>query len=634
MQAHYLPSGQATSFAADIDYQAGHDLTANSWRPYRLEVNHPLRVGGDRVYLQGHGYAPTFTVTFPDGQTRTSTVQWRPDNPQTLLSSGVARIDPPAGSYPNAAERRQHEIAIQGLLAPTEQLDGTLLSSRFPALNAPAVAIDIYRGDTGLDTGRPQSLFTLDPRLIEQGRLTKEKRVNLRAGQEVRLDQGPAAGTVVRFDGAVPFVNLQVSHDPGQTWVLVFAITMMAGLLVSLLVRRRRVWVRLTPADDRYGERRTGRAGAHRQLRVGRRVRAADRAVAGRAGRARSGAVTQAPRVQKEFSGGRQMNTLHVNIGLARYSDWAFTSAVVALVVALLLLAFELAYVGSRRADDRAPGAGRCGCRRQRHPGIVAEAPQRPFDERVGRAGLAVVYLGIGLLLACIVLRGLATMRVPWGNMYEFINLTCLCGLVAGAIVLRRPQYRPLWVFLLVPVLILLTVSGRWLYTNAAPVMPALQSYWLPIHVSVVSLGSGVFLVAGIASILFLLRTSRLGDPDPEDTRARWPGWCSGSPTRRPWTAIAYRTTIFAFPVFGFGVIFGAIWAEEAWGRYWGWDPKETVSFIAWVVYAAYLHARSTAGWRDRKAAWINVVGFVAMVFNLFFVNLVTVGLHSYAGVG
>ena len=247
--AHYLPSGQATSFAADIDYQAGSDLSANNWRPYRLEVNHPLRVGGDRVYLQGHGYAPSFTVRFPNGQSRTSTVQWRPDNPQTLLSSGVARIDPPAGSYPSAEERRNHEIAIQGLLAPTEQLDGALLSSRFPALNAPAVAVDIYRGDTGLDTGRPQSLFNLDPRLIEQGRLIKEKRVNLRVGQEVLLDQGPAAGTVVRFDGAVPFVNLQVSHDPGQIWVLVFAITMMGGLLVSLLVRRRRVWVRLTPAS-------------------------------------------------------------------------------------------------------------------------------------------------------------------------------------------------------------------------------------------------------------------------------------------------------------------------------------------------------------------------------------------------
>lgn len=245
--AHYLPSGQAVSFAANIDYQSGADLAANTWRHYRLQVNHPLRLGGDRVYLQGHGYAPTFSVTFPDGQIRTATVQWRPDNPQTLLSSGVVRIDPPAGSYPTAAERRQHEIAIQGLLAPTEQLDGTLLSSRFPALNAPAVAVDIYRGDTGLDTGRPQSLFTLDPRLIEQHRLTREKRVNLRAGQAVRIDQGPAAGTVIRFDGAVPFVNLQVSHDPGQTWVLVFAVTMMAGLLVSLLVRRRRLWVRLTP---------------------------------------------------------------------------------------------------------------------------------------------------------------------------------------------------------------------------------------------------------------------------------------------------------------------------------------------------------------------------------------------------
>lgn len=249
-QAHYLPSGRATFFAADIDYQAGNDLIANCWRPYRLEVNHPLRVGGDRVYLQGHGYAPTITVTFPDSQTRTSTVQWRPDNPQTLLSSGALRFDPPAGSYPNADERRKHEIAIQGLLAPTEQLDGTLLSSSFPALNAPAVAIDIYSGDAGLDSGRPQSMFTLDPRLIEQGRLIKEKRINLRAGEQVRLEQGPMAGTVIRFDGAVPFVNVQVSHDPGQTWVLVFAITMMAGLLLSLLVRRRRVWVRFIPATE------------------------------------------------------------------------------------------------------------------------------------------------------------------------------------------------------------------------------------------------------------------------------------------------------------------------------------------------------------------------------------------------
>ncbi|UXA07824.1 c-type cytochrome biogenesis protein CcsB [Mycobacterium sp. SMC-2] len=325
------------------------------------------------------------------------------------------------------------------------------------------------------------------------------------------------------------------------------------------------------------------------------------------------------------------MNTLHVNIVLARYSDWAFTSAVVALVIALLLLAFELAYAGGRRVDRREQVLAGAVSSDSFSPGIVEDVPARPFDERVGRAGLAVVYLGIGLLLACIVLRGLATLRAPWGNMYEFINLTCMCGLLAGAFVLRRPLYRPLWVFLLVPVLILLTVSGRWLYTNAAPVMPALQSYWLPIHVSVVSLGSGVFMVAGIASILFLLRTSALSDPGADGALARM---VRRFPDAQTLDRVAYRTTIFAFPVFGFGVIFGAIWAEEAWGRYWGWDPKETVSFVAWVIYAAYLHARSTAGWRDRKAAWINVAGFVAMVFNLFFVNLVTVGLHSYAGVG
>jgi cytochrome c-type biogenesis protein CcsB len=325
------------------------------------------------------------------------------------------------------------------------------------------------------------------------------------------------------------------------------------------------------------------------------------------------------------------MNTVHVDVGLARTSDWAFTSSLVVLVVAMLLLAVELAYARSRWTAERELVAAGSVTADSAVPGVVLDAPRRPVDERVGRAGLALVYVGIGLLLVCIVLRGLATARVPWGNMYEFINLTCCCGLVAGAIVLRRPQYRPLWVFLLLPVLILLTVSGRWLYANAAPVMPALQSYWLPIHVSVVSLGSGVFLVAGVVSILFLLRMSRLSDPETLGTFARM---VQRLPDAQTLDRIAYRTTIFAFPVFGFGVIFGAIWAEQAWGRYWGWDPKETVAFVAWIVYAAYLHARSTAGWRDSKAAWINVAGFVAMVFNLFFVNLVTVGLHSYAGLG
>ncbi|MEE9244293.1 MAG: cytochrome c biogenesis protein ResB [Mycobacterium sp.] len=241
-EATYLPTGQAVAFRADIDYQAGDALDTDSWKPYLLKVNEPLRVGGDRVYLQGHGYAPTFTVTFPDGQTRTQTLQWRPEDQITLLSSGAMRFDPPGGTYVDERERRKNQIAIQGLFAPTAELDGTLLSSSFPAMNDPAVAIDVYQGDSGLDTGRPQSLFSLDPRMIDQGRLTKVARVNLRAGEETRLDDG----TVVRFDGAEPFVNLQVSHDPAQIWVLVFAMTMMAGLLVSLIVRRRRLWLRLS----------------------------------------------------------------------------------------------------------------------------------------------------------------------------------------------------------------------------------------------------------------------------------------------------------------------------------------------------------------------------------------------------
>ena len=326
------------------------------------------------------------------------------------------------------------------------------------------------------------------------------------------------------------------------------------------------------------------------------------------------------------------MNTDNVDIGLSRYSDWAFTSSVMVLVLALLLLAVELASARGRRVEERelVTAGGSAVAADADRPGVVVDVPALPLAERFGRAGLALVYVGTALLLGCIVLRGLATARAPWGNMYEFINLTSFCGLVAAAVVLRKPQYRALWVFVLVPVLVLLTVSGKWLYTHAAPVMPALQSYWLPIHVSVVSLGSGVFLVAGVASILFLLKMSKYGSPDARGLLARI---TSRLPDAQTLDRIAYRTTIFGFPVFGFGVIFGAIWAEEAWGRYWGWDPKETVSFIAWVIYAAYLHARSTAGWRDKKAAWINIVGFAAMVFNLFFINLVTVGLHSYAGV-
>ena len=141
--ADYLPTGQAKMFTSSISYQAGSDLSTNTWRDYELKVNDPLRLGGERVYLTGHGFAPQFTITFPDGQTRAEAVQFAPQDATTFLSAGVLRIDPPGGTYPSDAERRRHQIAIAGLFAPTAGFEGTLMSSVFPALRDPAVAIDI-----------------------------------------------------------------------------------------------------------------------------------------------------------------------------------------------------------------------------------------------------------------------------------------------------------------------------------------------------------------------------------------------------------------------------------------------------------------------------------------------------------
>ncbi len=239
------------------------------------------------------------------------------------------------------------------------------------------------------------------------------------------------------------------------------------------------------------------------------------------------------------------MNVVGTRESLALYSDWAYTSAVAGLTLALLLLSATFAIARTRTLEkSTAPGVV---ARDSASPGVVVEMPRRSRTERLERAGIAVVFVSAVLLLMCIVLRGLATSRAPWGNMYEFINLTSFCGLIAAAVVLRRPQFRALWVFVLIPVLILLAVSGKWLYTDAAPVMPALQSYWLPIHVSVVSLGSGVFLVAGVASALFLVKTSTHGEQRADGRNGYVAGLMSRLPDAQILDRIAYRTTIFAF---------------------------------------------------------------------------------------
>jgi cytochrome c biogenesis protein len=249
--ADYLPSGQATDFSSDIDYAAGDDALkpVDEWDHTTLKVNHPLTINGDRVYLQGHGYAPTFTVTWPNGETRTETIQFRPDDLTYFLSSGALKMDPPAGMYPDLQERRQNQLAIQGLFAPTAEFSGennALLSSRFPAMDDPAVAIDIYRGDTGLDSGTGQDIFTLSQTQLHNGSLQKLDRVNLHQGEDVTLDDG----TKISFDGAKEFVNLQVSRDRTEIFVLGFALLMLISLVGSLTIKRRRFWVRVTDKGD------------------------------------------------------------------------------------------------------------------------------------------------------------------------------------------------------------------------------------------------------------------------------------------------------------------------------------------------------------------------------------------------
>lgn len=247
--AEYLDNGQAVSFQSDIDYADGETamLPKEEWEKTTLRVNHPLRYLGDRIYLQGHGYAPKFTIKWPNGEERTETVQFRPDDLTFFLSSGAVRWDPPAGMYKDLYERRQNQISLQGLFAPTAEFtgeNGALLSSKFPAMKDPAVAIDVYRGDTGLDAGRSQNIFSLDPEQLHSGAMQKLDRVNLRQGESTKLDDG----TEITFDGAEEFVNLQISRDPTVYWVLGFAVLMLVSLVGSLMVKRRRFWVRLSPA--------------------------------------------------------------------------------------------------------------------------------------------------------------------------------------------------------------------------------------------------------------------------------------------------------------------------------------------------------------------------------------------------
>ena len=246
-----------------------------------------------------------------------------------------------------------------------------------------------------------------------------------------------------------------------------------------------------------------------------------------------------------------------------------------------------------------------------------------------GRAAVAVTALGALAHLACLVTRGIAAERMPWGNMYEFLLSVTFVGVVGWLVVLlRRPAIRHLGLFVALALVLLLGAAGMIAYAPVQPLQPALNSYWFVIHVSMAIIASGLFLLGFVPAAMFLIR-------DGYDRGKRGFPYTLGRrvPAADSLERLTFRTHAFAYPIWTFAaLIAGPIWAEAAWGRPWAWDPKETWAFISWVVYAGYLHARATPSVRRTTATWIAVIGFLTMLMNLFGVNLFFEGLHSYSG--
>lgn len=333
--------------------------------------------------------------------------------------------------------------------------------------------------------------------------------------------------------------------------------------------------------------------------------------------------------------------------GLGVVSDHLFGVAIVAYSLAMFAFAVEFAFgrrgpVAVRSAVPAArtaevPALVGAGAGPGSISPVLPAPPQVPppkvnprrarrarLAERFGRAGLVITAIGWLIHLTEVVTRGVAAGRVPWGNMYEFSSAVALVAVGGFLFLSWRWGIRWLGFFVLLPVVAYLALAGTVLFVQAGPLVPALNSYWLRIHVVAAITATGTFMVAGVVSLLHLVR------------RRHEAAGSFGFARRLPAAAVLdrteYRIISLAFPLWTFVLISGAIWAERAWGRYWGWDPKETWSFITWVVYAAYLHARSTAGWR-RASPWLALLGFAVLLTNYYVVNLVFNGLHAYSGV-
>ncbi|WP_420713816.1 c-type cytochrome biogenesis protein CcsB [Streptomyces sp. NRRL WC-3742] len=261
-------------------------------------------------------------------------------------------------------------------------------------------------------------------------------------------------------------------------------------------------------------------------------------------------------------------------------------------------------------------------------------------SERADLAGRIAVSLSVLALLlhgGGIVARGLSVSRWPWGNMYEF-SCAFAFAMTASYLALLAWKKNVRWLGLPVVLAALLTlgIATSLLYTESDQLVPALHSPWLAIHVSTAIFCGGAFYAAFIATLLYLgkdsfeRRTAAGLTTGPLGTSASiW----RRLPAASTFDKLSYRINALVFPLWTFTIIAGAVWAEAAWGKYWEWDPKETWSFITWVAYAAYLHARATAGWKGRKAAYLALAAFACWLFNYYGVNIFVTGKHSYAGV-
>jgi cytochrome c-type biogenesis protein CcsB len=339
-----------------------------------------------------------------------------------------------------------------------------------------------------------------------------------------------------------------------------------------------------------------------------------------------------------------------INETFAHYSNLFIALALVAYAVAFFAYCAEWAFGSRSRLGAKAAAVGRQAAApavervletagggssgvtvltrtadEQEEPTIAGSSLRA---EAIGRFAVMATVIGFALHAAGVLFRGLAAHRVPWANMYEFSCAASL-AMAFAYVVLLATRRKVRWLGLPVTFIVLLTLGLAYtvLYTDAEELVPALHSYWLYIHVTAAVLSTGAFGVATVATVLYLLKSASEDGKLP-----RLSGAMERVPSSGTLDRTAYRVIAFIFPLWTFAVIAGAIWAEKAWGRYWGWDPKETWSFIVWVIYAAYLHARATHGWKGRAAAWIALAAFLCVMFNYFGVNTLLAGKHSYAG--